>query len=271
MRWLSKKLMQNKSKLKNRVCIITGGAGLIGTAHCRICAQNGARVIVVDLNEEKAKKVIKNLVKETKNKNVHFIKCDISDEKAVVKAFESIVKKFGRVDVLVNNAHPRNKNYGRKFEEVTYADFSENLSKHVVGYFLMSREAAKIMVRQKKGVIIMTGSTYGIIAPKFEIYEGTSMTSSVEYAAMKGGIINMTKYLASYLGPKGIRVNSISPGGVFDNHKDPFLSNYLSKVRLSPRRMARPEDIANALLYLISDDSEYVTGRNLVVDGGWTI
>src|SRR3989344_1626497 len=265
------KNMQNKLKLKDRVCIITGGAGLIGTAHCRICAQNGAKVIIIELDEEKAKKVVKNLIKETGNKNIHFIKCDISDEKAVVKVFGDIIKKFGRVDVLVNNAHPRNKNYGRKFEDVTYADFSENLSKHLVGYFLMSREAAKIMARQEKGVIILMGSTYGIVAPKFEIYDGTPTTSSVEYAAMKGGVINMTKYMASYLGHHGIRVNSISPGGVFDNHKDPFLSNYLSKVRLVPRRMARPEDIANALLYLISDDSAYVTGHNLVVDGGWTI
>src|SRR3989338_6450832 len=254
-------MSKNQLKLKDRVCIVTGGAGLIGTAHCRICAQNGAKVIMIEIDLEKAKKVAKDLIKETKNKNIYPIKCDISDEKAVVKAFESIVKKFGRIDVLVNNAHPRNKNYGRKFEDVTYVDFSENLSKHLVGYFLMSREAAKVMARQKKGVIILMGSTYGIIAPKFDIYEGTSMTSSVEYAAMKGGVINMTKYMASYLGPKGIRVNSISPGGVFDNHKDPFLSNYLSKVRLVPRRMAKPEDIANALLYLISDDSAYVTGH----------
>lgn len=265
------KNMKNELKLKNKICIITGGAGLIGTAHCRICSQNGAKVIIVDLDEQKAKKVVKDLVKKTKNKNIYFIKCDISDEKSVVKTFKDIFKKFGRVDVLVNNAHPRNKNYGRRFEDVTYADFSENLTKHVVGYFLMSREAAKIMIRQKKGVIIFTGSTYGIVAPKFEIYEGTTMGASVEYAAMKGGVINMTKFLASYLGQHGIRVNSISPGGVFDNHKDPFLSNYLSKVRLSPRRMAKPEDIANALLYLISDDSAYVTGHNLVVDGGWTI
>lgn len=263
------KNMQNK--LRDRVCIITGGAGLIGTAHCRICAQNGAKVIIVELDFEKAKKVAKNLTKETGNKNIYPIKCDISNEKEVVKTFKDIVKKFGRVDVLVNNAHPRNKNYGRKFEEVAYADFAENVSKHVGGYFLMSREAAKIMARQKKGVIILTGSTYGIVAPKFEIYEGTPMTSSVEYAAMKGGVINMTKYMASYLGGHGIRVNSITPGGVFDNHKDPFLSNYLSKVRLAPRRMAKPEDIAKALLYLISDDAEYVTGHNLVVDGGWTI
>jgi len=264
-------MSKNQLKLKDRVCIVTGGAGLIGTAHCRICAQNGAKVIMIEIDLEKAKKVAKDLIKETKNKNIYPIKCDISDEKAVVKAFESIVKKFGRIDVLVNNAHPRNKNYGRKFEDVTYADFSENLSKHLVGYFLMSREAAKIMARQEKGVIILMGSTYGIVAPKFEIYDGTPTTSSVEYAAMKGGVINMTKYMASYLGHHGIRVNSISPGGVFDNHKDPFLSNYLSKVRLVPRRMARPEDIANALLYLISDDSAYVTGHNLVVDGGWTI
>ena len=127
------------------------------------------------------------------------------------------------------------------------------------------------MSKQKKGTIILLGSTYGIMAPKFELYEGTSMTQMVEYAVIKGGIIMLTKYLASYLGDSGIRVNAISPGGVFDNHKEPFFSRYISKVRLAPKRMAKPDDIANAALFLISDSSEYMTGQNIIVDGGWTI
>ena len=264
-------MQKTNFNIKNRVCIITGGVGLIGSAFSRKCAEQGAKVVIVDINPEKGKSLIKEIIRDTGNKQIIFQKCDITNEQSVKNMVKTVVKKFGRIDALINSAYPRNKNWGRKFEDVTYADFVENVGMHTGGYFLTTREVTRIMAKQKKGVVILLGSTYGIMAPKFELYEGTSMTQMVEYAFIKGGIIMFTKYLASYLGNSGIRVNAISPGGVFDNHKEPFLSRYVSKVRLAPKRMAKPDDVANAALFLISDSSEYITGQNIVVDGGWTI
>ncbi len=257
--------------IKGRVCVITGGAGLIGSAFCRACAENGAKVVIVDTNPKTGKSLANRLIRDTKNKNIMFQQCDITKPASVRGAIQNILKKFKRIDALVNSAYPKNKNYGRKFEDVTYEDFCENLSTHVGGYCLMTKEVSRVMKEQGGGSIVLIGSTYGIVAPKFEIYEGTSMTMPVEYAAIKGGIINLTKYLASYLGPHGIKVNAISPGGVFDNQPELFVKNYVGKVRLAPQRMARQEDIAEALLFLFSDASSYITGQNIVVDGGWTI
>src|SRR3989344_2361796 len=257
--------------LKNKVCVISGGAGLLGSAFSRRCAEEGARVVVVYTNPEKGKALVKELVKKTKNKNIIFVECNITSEESVGGMVKSVVKKFGRIDCLVNSAYPKNKTYGKKFEEVTYESFVENMGMHVGGYFLVSKEVAKVMKKQKSGSIVLIGSHYGVMAPKFEIYDGTTMTMPVEYSAIKGGVIMMAKYMASYLGTAGIRVNSLSPGGVFDNHKDPFLSAYVDKVRIAPKRMAAPNDIANALIFLFSDNASYITGQNLLVDGGWTI
>ena len=257
--------------LKNKVCVISGGAGLIGSVFSRKCAEEGAKVAIVDTNPEKGRALLKELVKKTKNKNIIFVSCDITNEKSVQDMVKMVVKKFGRIDCLVNSAYPKNKTYGKKFEEVTYESFVENLSMHIGGYFLTSKEVSKVMTKQKNGSIVLVGSHYGVMAPKFEIYDDTTMTVPVEYSAIKGGVIMMAKYLASYLGVSGIRVNALSPGGVFDNHKEPFLSAYVSKVRIAPKRMATPNDIANALVFLFSDNASYITGQNLLVDGGWTV
>lgn len=263
--------MNKYFNIRGRVCVITGGAGLIGSVFCRACAENGAKVVVIDTNPKTGKNLANRLIRDTKNKNILFQQCDITKPASVRKTIKNILRKFKRIDALVNSAYPKNKNYGKKFEDVTYEDFCENLSTHVGGYFLMTQEVSRMMKEQKSGNIVLMGSMYGVIAPKFEIYEGTHMTMPVEYAAIKGGIINLTKYLASYLGPHGIRVNAISPGGVFDNQPESFVKNYVGKVRLAPQRMAKQEDIAGTLLFLLSDASAYITGQNIVVDGGWTI
>ncbi|MBI2670103.1 MAG: SDR family oxidoreductase [Candidatus Yanofskybacteria bacterium] len=257
--------------IARKVCVITGGAGLIGSAFCRACAENGAKVVIIDTNPKTGKNLAGRLVRDTKNKNILFQQCDITKPASVKRAIKNILKKFRRIDALVNCAYPRNKNYGRKFEDVTYEDFCDNLSTHLGGYFLMTKEVSRTMKEQKGGSIVLMGSIYGIAAPKFEIYEGTHMTMPVEYAAIKGGIVNLARYLASYLGPHGIRVNAISPGGVFDNQPESFVKRYVGKVKLAPRRMAKQEDVAGALLFLLSDASAYITGQNIVVDGGWTI
>ncbi|MDO8435947.1 MAG: oxidoreductase [bacterium] len=256
--------------LKNKTIIITGGAGLIGGAFSKICAKYGANTVIVDIDKERGTKLTEKIKKETKNKNVIFQKCDITDQKDIGDLIKAVLGRFKKIDALVNNAYPRNKNYGRKMEDVEYRDFCENVNLHLGGYFLMAQQIAKVMANQRFGNIVNMGSTYGFSAPKFEIYEGTSMTMPVEYAAIKGGVINLTRYLASYLGKYNIRVNAISPGGVFDNQPENFVKEYCKRVVLG-KRMANPNDLVGVLIFLLSDESKYITGQNVIVDGGFTL
>jgi len=255
--------------LKNKTIIITGGAGLLGRAFSKACAECGANVVVTDVDEG-GNESVEQIKKETKNSNVIFQKCDITDIMGIRDLIDMASKKFKSIDALVNNAYPRNKNYGRKFEDVTYVDFCENVNMHLGGYFLITQQVAKVMMKQNCGNIINMASIYGFSAPRFEIYEGTDMTMPIEYAAIKGAIINLTKYLASYLGKYNIRVNVISPGGVFNNQPESFVKKYSEKVVLG-KRMANTDDIVGVLIFLLSDASKYVTGQNIVVDGGWSL
>jgi NAD(P)-dependent dehydrogenase (short-subunit alcohol dehydrogenase family) len=181
-----------------------------------------------------------------------------------------VVDTYGRIDTFVNCSYPRNENYGQPYEEVTVEDWRENVDLHLNSYFLAAHAVSRIMVDQASGgSIVNFGSTYGVQAPDFSVYEGTDMTSPVEYAAIKGGVLNLTRYLASYLGTEGVRVNAISPGGVFDEQDPVFVERYEKRTPLE--RMAKPDDFKGPVVFLASDASAYVTGHNLRVDGGWTI
>lgn len=254
--------------LNGKVVLITGGAGLLGTAFVEVCAGAGATVVFTDTNKVAGEKLAHRLAK--KSTKVFFHQCDITNEREVKKCISAILKRHKRIDALVNNAYPRNKNYGRKLEQVTYADFCENVAMHLGGYFLMTQQVISVMKKQRHGVIVNMGSIYGFTAPKFEIYKGTNMTTPVEYSAIKGAIINLTKYFASYLGEYNIRVNALSPGGVFNNQQKSFVKKYSERVVLG-NRMAHVDDLTGALLFLLSDASRYMTGQNIVVDGGWSL
>jgi NAD(P)-dependent dehydrogenase (short-subunit alcohol dehydrogenase family) len=253
-----------------KTVIITGGAGSIGSAFSKACAEYTANVIVVDIDEKRANKLIEQIKKETKNSNIMFQYCDITNTNDIQNLIDRTLNKFGKIDALVNNAYPRNENYGRKFEDVSFEDFCENVNMHLGGYFLITKEVVKVMMKQNYGNIVNVASIYGFSTPKFEIYEGTDMTMPVEYAAIKGAIINLTKYLASYLGKYNIRVNAISPGGIFNNQPESFVKRYSEKVVLG-KRMANTDDIASVLIFLLSDASKYIAGQNIVVDGGFTL
>ena len=227
-------------------------------------------MIVIDIDEKRGNELIDGIKMETKNQNIMFQKCDITNAIEIQHLIDLVSDKFGRIDALVNNAYPRNKNYGKIFEEVEFADFCENVNLHVGGYFLITQQVAKAMIKQKHGNIINMASIYGFAAPRFEIYAGTKMTVPVEYAVVKGAIINLTKYLASYLGRYNIRVNSISPGGIYDNQPDEFTKAYSEKVVLG-NRMANVNDLVDVLVFLLSDGSTYITGQNMIVDGGWSL
>lgn len=254
--------------LNGKIVLITGGAGLLGTAFVEACANAGAIVVFTDTNKMAGEKFAKRLASE--NLPVFFQACDITNESQVKKSISAILKRHKRIDALVNNAYPRNKNYGRKLEQVAYKDFCENVTMHLGGYFLMTQNVIAVMKRQRQGVIVNMGSIYGFTAPKFEMYKGTDMTTPVEYSAIKGAIINLTKYFASYLGKYNIRVNALSPGGVFNNQPKSFVKKYSERVVLG-NRMAHVDDLTGALLFLLSDASRYMTGQNIVVDGGWSL
>ena len=181
-----------------------------------------------------------------------------------------IIERNYRLDGMVNLAYPKSPNYGKRLEQVDADQMNQNLTMQLGSTFAICKAVCDMMTGNKGGGAIVTfGSTYGIQAPDFTVYEGTEMTSPVEYAAIKGGVLNLTRYLASYYGPEGVRVNAVSPGGVFDDQDPRFVRQYEERVPLG--RMAEPEDIAGAVRFLLSDEAAYITGHNLVVDGGWTI
>lgn len=248
--------------LRDRTVVVAGGAGLIGTALSTGLADRGATVVVADADSERGEAVAGDA-------GGRFVETDVTDEDSVEALFETVLAEYGRLDGLVNCSYPRNANYGRRYEDVTYADWRENVDLHLNSYFLLAHRASLVMREGGGGSIVSFGSTYGVQAPDFSVYDGTEMTSPVEYAAIKGGVLNLTRYLASYLGRDGVRVNAVSPGGVFDEQHPTFVEEYERRTPLG--RMARPEDFVGAVVYLLSDAAAYVTGHNLRVDGGWTI
>lgn len=246
----------NPFSLDERVIVVTGGAGRLGRAMVQSLTTAGGRAVVWDL--QSAPETTAAL----------FCRCDITQPSSVAVALQQTRQAMGTIDVLINNAYPRNPQYGRRFEEIALTDWHENVAAHLGGYFNVTQQVVQEMVSRKAGSIINIASIYGIVGPDFSIYDGTTMTMPAEYAAIKGGLVNFTRYLATYFGRFQIRANAVSPGGVFDGQPERFVAQYERKVPLG--RMATPEDICGAVLFLASDVSRYVTGHNLVVDGGWT-
>lgn len=255
--------------LKNKVVIVTGGAGLLGKVFIKAIVEQKGIAIIADINKDLGKKTKKILRKELNTKNIDFIKLDITSKKSINDMIEKTSKKYGKIDALVNNAYPMNKNYGRNFFDVEYKDFVENLGLNLGGYFLTSQQISKYFIKQGYGNIINISSIYGVIAPKFEIYKNTKMTMPVEYAAIKSGLIHLTKYMCKYLKGSNIKVNSISPGGIFDNQDKEFLKNY-NNLCIN-KGMLDPDDLKGSLVFLLSDLSSFINGQNIIVDDGFTL
>jgi len=241
--------------LNNKIIIVTGGCGLIGKKIIEDILLNGGIAINFD-----------NKVKT--NKTFTKINCDITSNLSIVKAINLVKKKYKKIDGLVNNAYPRTEDWGTKFENIKYVSWKKNIEMQLNSTFYICQIVLKIMKIQKYGSIVNIGSIYGSIGPDFKIYENTKMTLPAAYAAIKGGIINFTKYLASYYGINNIRINSISPGGIFNNQDKLFVQKYISKVPLN--RMGIPEDISPLICFLLSDSSLYITGQNINIDGGFS-
>jgi NAD(P)-dependent dehydrogenase (short-subunit alcohol dehydrogenase family) len=243
------------NKLKDKIIIVTGGNGLLGKEIIKKLLSEGAICINLDINHDTSI-------------NLSSIQCDITNSESIDYAIQLVISKFNRIDGLVNNAYPRTKDWGLKFEDIEFHSWQSNIDWQLNSYFYFAQQVSKYMVKQGLGSIVNMASVYGVVGPDFAVYDGTEMTMPAAYSAIKGGIVNFGRYLASYLGPSGIRVNTISPGGIFDNQNPVFVNNYNKKVPM--RRMGLPHDISPAVSFLLSDDASYITGHNLIVDGGWT-
>ena len=242
--------------LKDKIIIVTGGSGLIGKGIIENIFSKGGIGINADIG------VVTDFDKFQ-------IFLDITNIESIRSCIDSVFQVFGRIDGWVNNAYPRTSDWGAKFEDVNYDSWAKNIDYQLNSCFSCSQLILQNFVLQGFGSIVNIGSIYGIVGNDFSLYEDFNGTSPAAYSAIKGGIINFTRYLAAYYGSKGIRVNCVSPGGVFDNQHKSFIAKYESRVPL--RRLANPDDIAPAVSFLLSDDAKYITGHNLVVDGGWTI
>ena len=238
----------------DKVIVVTGGSGLLGKKIIEVLRTQGAKAISADINVH--------------DNDQLSIKIDITSEQSVRDVVATLVAKHGRIDGWINNAYPRTSDWGNKFEDIKVESWKQNVDMHLNGYFLCCQIVLEQMKKQSGGSLINMSSIYGLVGPDFNVYNGTSMTMPAAYAAIKGGLNNLSRYLAAYYGPYQVRVNTVSPGGIFDNQPQQFVSNYNNKVPM--RRMGNPMDIASAVCFLLTDESSYITGHNLVVDGGWT-
>lgn len=243
------------NSLKNKVIILTGSEGLIGRAVSQYLTDLEVRLIKVDIAFNK--------------EDEHQFQCDITKSEVLTGLIKRIIEKYGRIDGLINNAYPRTADWGSKFEDISFESWSRNVEMQLNSCFQICQLVLPIMKKQGFGSIVNVASIYGVVGNDFTVYENTGgMTSPAAYSAIKGGVINFTRYLASYYGSYGIRVNCVSPGGVFNHQNENFVTQFEKKVPI--KRMAKPEEIAGPIAFLLSDDASYITGHNLLVDGGWT-
>ncbi len=250
--------------LKGRVALVTGGAGLYGSGISSGLADAGATVIIASRTLDKCEAKAEQLRRA--GGDALAMSVDLTSEPSIEALCEAIEERFGRLDILFNNAVARST--GGDFATVTAEQWAGTMEVNSTSILLMTRYAAEIMLKQEKGSIVNIASIYGMVGPQFAIYEGTEMKNPAEYAFSKGGLIQLTRYLAAFYGPRGIRVNSISPGGYVSGQPGPFVENYCARTPLG--RMAGEEDIKGVSVFLASDASSYITGANIPLDGGWT-
>ncbi len=255
--------------LDGKIAIVTGGAGLYGKPISHALAEAGAYVIIASRNEKKCKEFAAELQK--KNLNVEGTSLDQGDERSITDFVDSIVKKYNRIDVLVNNAVSREGS--GDLDAITRTGLEKSQIINYTGLMLLTQAVIKVMVSQNSGSIINISSIQGTVGPNFRVYDNTEMSSGVTYTYEKWGMVGFTKWIANYYGKFNIRSNCISPGGYGPGIRESkleesFIENY---KRLTPlRRFAEYDDIKGPVVFLASEASSYITGHNLLVDGGWT-
>jgi NAD(P)-dependent dehydrogenase (short-subunit alcohol dehydrogenase family) len=271
--------IQEKFDLTGRVAVVTGGVGLLGAEFCKTLAEAGAAIAVVDRNVPASQPIADTLTKS--GYKAQAFNTDITQPDSVNAMVENVLSAFGRIDILVNSAaldpkfDPEAVKKGitpGAFEDYPLDQWNAALNVNLTGTFLITQACVRPMLEQgKKGSIINICSTYGLNGPDQRIYikDGERVAfKPVYYTVTKAGVLGFTKYLAAYYAGTDIRVNALTPGGVFNNHEEYFVKNYSARTIIG--RMAKKDEMNGALLFLASDASSYMTGNNVVVDGGWT-
>ena len=277
-----KQTSKNFFNLKNKIIIIAGGSGFLGSEFSSTLSDVGAIPIILDKNNASLELLKKKFIK--KKQRGFFFLVDLNNETKVNVVINSIIKKYRKIDCLINAAGltgedmlKTDSNFFEKFENYDFKLWQKSLNENLSSTFILTKSVAKHMLKRKKGSIINIASDVGIISPDHRIYEankkinyeGVNFNTPLSYSVAKSGIISMTRYLATYWAKKGIRVNCVSPAGVYKKHNKKFVEQLSEKIPMG--RMAKPEELTGAIIYLCSDASSFVTGHNLVVDGGRTI
>lgn len=266
----SMKTVGQLADLSGRKALVTGGAGHIALAIEQALTEMGARVAVLDRSQEDCDKRAKELSKKGKKPAVA-IACDLLDEPKTRAAVRRAIKEMGGLDIFFHTAayvgSTKVSGWGVPFKEQAVKAWDEAIRVNVTAPFIMVQEAKEALEKSGKGSVVLIASTYGLVGPDMRLYEGTSMSNPVGYGVSKGGIIQLTRYLATLLAPR-VRANTLTPGGVWRGYPEAFHDRYKAKTPLG--RMATEEDFKGAALFLASDLSAYMTGQNLVMDGGWT-
>ena len=267
--------MSNQFSLDNKIAAVTGASGLLGRQHCKALAEAGANIIAIDLNREACEGALQGLPGDNLA-----LEMDVTSEKSIKDGLQGILDKYDRLDVLVNNAaindmfeDPALAAETSRFENYPLKMWQKSLDVNVTGVFLCCQIMGNQMAQQESGSIINVASTYGIVAPNQDLYidpQGKqTFYKSAAYPATKAAVLGLTRFLSAYWGHKNVRVNALSPGGVENGQDEWFVENYAKQTPI--KRMARPDDYKGAVVFLASEASAYMTGANLVVDGGWTI
>jgi NAD(P)-dependent dehydrogenase (short-subunit alcohol dehydrogenase family) len=258
--------MSHTPSIAGKTVVVLGAAGRIGWTIAGAVLEAGAQVLALDTNADGL-----NELQAASGNRLHHAVVDMTDRASIEKALADADQRFGGVDGAVNTAYPRNARYGRHFFDVEYADFCENTGLHLGGYFLFMQACARYaLARQRAFSLVNMSSIYGSMAPRFEIYEGTTMTMPVEYAGIKAGLEHMTRYVNAYMKGQGasFRANCVSPGGILADQDERFLARYAEHC--VGKGMLDSEDVTGAILFLLSDAARHVVGQNLVVDDGFS-
>ncbi|RJX31640.1 MAG: SDR family oxidoreductase [Desulfarculus sp.] len=264
--------------LSGRVVLIVGGAGGIGRRMAAAIARAGAQVLIADQDSGRCQELARAIADEIGGR-LAGLAMDVTQEAGVVQAFAGLGQEYGRLDGLVYNVMAKPSGYYRPFDQYPWETWRRVLETNLGGAFLCCREAGKLMLPAGQGSVVLTASVYGVVAPDQRIYEGSTSAGNIygggdplscpaAYSASKGGLIALARHLAALWGPAGVRVNCLTPGGVYDGQEEAFHQAYQARTPLG--RMAAFTDFDGAAVFLLSEAAAYMTGVNLVVDGGWT-
>jgi NAD(P)-dependent dehydrogenase (short-subunit alcohol dehydrogenase family) len=257
------KTIQELFSLKGKVAVVTGGSGLYGRQIAEALAEAGARTIMASRNLEKLHEQAE-IFRQNNGLAIETMQYDQASEESVLHLLKQVLDAAGRVDILINNSVLRT----MKDWSDPAAAFTKSMEVNATGMFVMTRVFGDQMAKQGGGSIVNIGSIQGVVGPDFTLYEGLNWGAPPDYFFHKGGLLQLTRYAASVLGPRGVRVNAVSPGGYYTGQEESFVKRYNARTFLG--RMANDTDIKGAIVFLASDASEYITGANIAVDGGYT-